>query len=778
MSSRSSGPVNRPATIALWLMVLAVGVGCVAAASADAAQYKAVFCGANNGSGNPTLGANPGFFNFVDHCGTAYSDPAGDGGFLRLEENTGGTAGLYDSASMSWYAPAGTSILMGTGYTRQPNEFNDGWRGRFWAEDWGGGTNNILMQGNNTPNDGIYATATSFFAHHPWPFGGAFGNYKRFVFELTCFRPGGCSRSGLNAVDANTIVILLDDQQGAKVSFDDGPVVRGDWVRGYHAVAWYESDQGSGLRFSRLGADGAVFGNGTIDYQANGGCHTGYSNPNQEFGRRLQPCGSGPYLRYYGLDTKTLSDGEHELSICIQDYAQHLGLNGTGGQSCERRTIRTDNSVPGKPAGLRVTSANPERYLDRFSAEFSLPPNVGSPIVKVHYDVIDDAGKVVVPEKVLSGSNPTALSNVEGPAKPGAYNLRVWLEDQVGYIGQAASAPIPHDRTPPAAPQDLSVTAPATARSTQGFDVRWRNLVDAGSRIDAAHYRIVDGRGEVVVPATTVPADNPQSIQNLDTPRERGSYILELWLSDAEQNAGAPVKAPLAYDCGRSEASGGSNLTAGLGQRGDAALLVRQGEGSTLRGTLQGLAHSGSAPVCVFSRVVTDSERQFLGVAMTDPDGSYQFAIGAGPSRDVTAVYRRDQRELSARAALRTRVHPTFQLHRKVVRNKRFAIFKGEIPGPRNNEVIVVLQVKSGKAWRVFRRYRTRPNGRFVMRYRFTQTQTPTVYIMRAQVRAQSGYPYEEGNSQARRLRVVPFRSRARRAHSARADSQTRPARP
>jgi hypothetical protein len=38
------------------------------------------------------------------------------------------------------------------------------------------------------------------------------------------------------------------------------------------------------------------------------------------------------------------------------------------------------------------------------------------------------------------------------------------------------------------------------------------------------------------------------------------------------------------------------------------------------------------------------------------------------------------------------------------------------------------------------------------MRYRFTQTYTPTTYVMRAQ----SGYPFEEGNSLAIPVPVEP----------------------
>ena len=40
-------------------------------------------------------------------------------------------------------------------------------------------------------------------------------------------------------------------------------------------------------------------------------------------------------------------------------------------------------------------------------------PDHGSPIAKVHYDVVDSAGKVVVPEKVVSGTDPTALPDIE-----------------------------------------------------------------------------------------------------------------------------------------------------------------------------------------------------------------------------------------------------------------------------------------------------------------------------------------------------------------------------
>ena len=741
------------------------------------------------------------------------------------------------------------------------------------------------------------------------------------------------------------------------MSLAGSAIVNGAWVRGTQAIGWGESDQGSGLRFTRLKLDGAIPGGGLIDWR--GSCDLGATGPSGEFARRFNPCPTGgPYWRSYALNTASLSDGAHSLAVCAQDYGQSQ----SGGESCAARTIHTDNTAPGKPAGLQVTSSNPARYLDRFGARFSLPFNAGSPIRKVRYYVTDEAGKVVVPEKTIAATNPTSLSGLEGPAKPGAYTLHVALEDEVGWVGAASSAPIPHDTippaapqglhvigttthrvpkfdvqwsnvtdngspitvahyevidsaghvvsptqtvsagnieaikgiatpadagdyrarvwladaegnvgaastvalprdtippaapqslhvvgttahrvpkfdvrwsdvpdngspitvaryqlidsaghavtptqtataegieaikgiatpaaagdyrvrvwladeegnvgaastvavprdtTPPAAPQQVSVAAPAQSRAERGLDVRWRNLADDGSPIAAAHYRVLDGGGKQVVPPTTVSGANVESIADLDTPRDRGAYTLVLWLSDAEGNVGAPVRVPLSYECVRSDKGGGSTLTAGLGKRGRPALTVRQGEGAVLRGRLAGGARRRGRRARL--RVQPGRDRQPSAASSVwrsrtarAATGSRSAAAPLGKSRWPTAP---GQREATASATLRVRVRPTFKLKKKVVHNGHAAIFRGRIPGPDNGSVVVVLQVKSGKGWRVFRRYRTRAGGRFLLRYRFTRTRRPVIYLMRAQVRRQGGYPYLQGNSRRLRLTVRP----------------------
>jgi hypothetical protein len=866
MSSQFAMPSRRAAQLALCLVLVCTGVACLFGGSARAGYYRMVLCAANNGSNsfqtqtNTKSSENPnGIFSFENNCGPA-PFPAGNNAFLRIDENqSGGNAGEGAYGSMSWTTPPWVDILAGGGYTREPNAFNDGWRGRFWLEGTDGSTNNVLMQGSGVDNGGcggVCWATTPVFASHLWPFPG-FGKYRRFVFELTCLRGAGCDRTNFNAVDANTMILTLNDVDPSHINLTNtgSGFLGGAWVKGGQSVTYDVFDQGSGMRFEHLRIDGGE--RNTIDWR--GQCNIDSNNGVGEFARDFKPCPEGGWSRSVPVDTASLSDGAHTVQVCSQDYGQSVGLNGTGGESCDQRTVRVDNSAPGKPAGLQVVSANPHRYLDHFGAAFSLPPDPGSPIVAVRYQVLNAADEVVVPTKTFSAVNPSEVKGIEGPTKAGAYHLRVWLADQVGFdgpvaevdiphdttppaapqelrvagaagrwadkvdlrwsdilddgspidaahyrfldasgqpvspaqtvsaqdpeaidalptppqrgeykaqvwlsdeegnVGAAATVPLPIDTTPPAAPQGLSVTAPDTSAADQGFDVRWENLTDSGSPIDQAHYQVLNGDGKVVVATHDLSGDNPQAIPSLDAPQGAGNYTLRVWLSDAEGNVGAPSEAPLAYSCARSEVEGGQRLTLGAGDKLASAVTLHQGKGTSVGGSLRNSQGSvGRAAVCVFSRVTTDRDRQFLGTAMTGADGRFTFPVEPGPSRELVARYRGGHREIEAHASALTQIEPTLRLRKKVVRNKHRAVFYGEIPGPHNDNVVIVLQVKSGKGWRAFRRYRTRDGGRYEVAYRFSHTDSESVYTMRAQVRRTVGLPYEPGNSRKVKLRVRP----------------------
>jgi hypothetical protein len=189
---------------------------------------------------------------------------------------------------------------------------------------------------------------------------------------------------------------------------------------------------------------------------------------------------------------------------------------------------------------------------------------------------------------------------------------------------------------------------------------------------------------------------------------------------------------------------------------------VAQGQGATLGGQLRGEGGDiAGAPLCVFEQVEGEATRRFLGIAITGTRGDYRFAIGAGPNRTLRALYRLGQRRLAAEARLLTQVKPALHARKQVVRTGEAAHLYGEIPGPRNDDVVIVLQVKQGDGWLAFRRYRTRGGGRFEADYLFRGTTRPTTYEMRAQVRESSGYPYVEGDSDPLYLRVLPKRKAA-----------------
>ncbi|MGE0065900.1 MAG: hypothetical protein AB7T48_00980 [Solirubrobacterales bacterium] len=756
MPPQTKTTARRPVLTALCLAAICLLVGVVSAATAKAApagQFKAVFCAGNVGSNGFGTGTNTispqnpgGIFDFPNSCGPA-PDPAGNAAFLRIAENQpSGNAGNGAYGFVHWDTPPFVHFKTAGGWTRQPLAFNDGWRARFWGIDFDNNGFQIFSQGVGAP-----AGTTSTFAPHLWPGGNA--DFWRFAFEVNCVRPAGCDRTNFNAADVNTLVFTLSDDQNAQVGFTNGStLMSGAWAKGSQAVTFNHADNGSGLRFTYVRVDGVE--RFRWDHRAQ--CNLDASQANGEYARVFQPCPvGGPWPVSAALDTGTLSDGAHTLQACAQDYGQAIGLNGTASESCVQSPIYSDNTAPGAPTGLVVTSSNPNRYLDRFGAQFTLPPNQGSPITKVHYQVINAAGEVVKPEQILTATNPTGLTGIEGPTKAGDYRLRVWLEDQVGFTGPAAITPIPHDTTPPAAPQLLAVTSPNTPRAVDGFDLRWQNIVDPGAPIDAALYSILDGAGKVVVPATRVAGENIQAIGDLDAPGLAGAYQLRLWLSDGEGNVGAPVTAPLAYDCQRSAERGATLINAKLG--GGAGQTVQQGDGTSLTGSLRSPTGAvASSPVCIFTRVQTDSGREFLGMALTDAGGDFRFPIPAGPSREVIAIHRDGTRQLRASASLDTVVQPTLKARKTTVRNGESAYFEGQIPGPHNDNVTIVLQVKSGQGWLAFRRYRTRNDGHFEMVYPFRRTTRPTSYEMRAQVREAGGYPYLEGDSDPVILRVLP----------------------
>ena len=153
--------------------------------------------------------------------------------------------------------------------------------------------------------------------------------------------------------------------------------------------------------------------------------------------------------------------------------------------------------------------------------------------------------------------------------------------------------------------------------------------------------------------------------------------------------AAAAALPPLGLDtsgCPSSTAASSAVLTAGLGEDQTGSLTVTQGEGAVLSGTLSGPGSPiAGGWVCVYGDVLFGFEQALLGVAATAADGSFSLAVGAGPSRQLTAVYRSEAggatSTATATALLQTRVRPSLKLASTTVRNRHSAYFSGRIRG-------------------------------------------------------------------------------------------------
>jgi len=348
--SRRDRGMPVPAGVCLLAIVVAFVLFAALTPRAHASEYKMVACAASNGTApyttatNTTSPQNPGgIFEFDNWCGGAGGDPPGESAYMRIVENQpSGNAGAGAYGDIYFDTPAFVHFRQAGGYTRQPNAFNEGWRARFWYAG-AGGTGQLMVQGAGLPNSGGQWASSNIFGPHLWPLGVPY-DFTRFVYELECVRPAGCDRSNYNATDLNAIVFILSDDSPSQVALTNttSPLLQGSWVRGTQNVTFNVSDLGSGLRVERLRIDGAQ--RWEWDHWPECSGNISVSQTNGEWARTYQPCPTGgPYARLVPIDTASLGgDGAHTLQVCTQDYAQYQGLNGTGGESCDQRTIHTD----------------------------------------------------------------------------------------------------------------------------------------------------------------------------------------------------------------------------------------------------------------------------------------------------------------------------------------------------------------------------------------------------------------------------------------------------
>jgi hypothetical protein len=185
------------------------------------------------------------------------------------------------------------------------------------------------------------------------------------------------------------------------------------------------------------------------------------------------PCTNEPGATI-ALDTRTVADGSHQLSVVAEDAALNM--------SSVSRTIVVDNGAPAAPTEVTLDGPSGPRKRNSFAVRWSNPGGQVAPIAAVHW-------RLCRPSRagcVTAGASGVGISELASLQVPGAgeWDLRMWLEDAAGNA----------DASRVSAPLRLSL-ATAVGRDPR---LRITKVVRRGSRVTVTGLTAVTG-GRVTV---------------------------------------------------------------------------------------------------------------------------------------------------------------------------------------------------------------------------------------------------------------------------------------
>jgi len=165
------------------------------------------------------------------------------------------------------------------------------------------------------------------------------------------------------------------------------------------------------------------------------------------------------------------------------------------------------------------------------------------------------------------------------------------------------------------------------------------------------------------------------------------------------------------------------------------------------------------AQVCIQARTnMAGKKFKLLATTATNSDGHFSYKLKRGASRKIRVVYRDGSFQMSRSLRLKVRGTSTLRVSKHRTRPLKRVRFFGKIPGPHSaGRVVVVYGTVSGAKKRfLVRRAKTNSVGRWRAGYSFTPVPAKTKFVFWAVVPNQNGYPYSQGRSAARYIRVSP----------------------
>ena len=190
------------------------------------------------------------------------------------------------------------------------------------------------------------------------------------------------------------------------------------WADGYHrgieAVSVQASDN-TGIRATRLRVDGFERGAAAriCDFTL------------------VVPCTNEPGATI-ALDTRTISDGSHQLSVVAEDAA----LNATS----VTRTIVVDNGAPAAPTDVTLEGAPGRQGDEQLHRSMAQPGRPGGADRCRALDAVQAVGQPGAWRPARRAPTSLGSPRCEVPG-PGDWDLRIWLEDAAGNADSSRASP-------------------------------------------------------------------------------------------------------------------------------------------------------------------------------------------------------------------------------------------------------------------------------------------------------------------------------------------------
>jgi hypothetical protein len=277
-------------------------------------------------------------------------------------------------------------------------------------------------------------------------------------------------------------------------------------------------------------------------------------------------------------------------------------------------------------------------------------------------------------------------------------------------------------------------------------------------------FDVVDAAGNAV----TVDAGRTVTIANGRT-ASSGAGGEGASAAGSEGASAAGSEGASAADRGRHNGSGDAAaavLTAELVNRRQAMVVPYRRSAVTVSGRLtqqDGTPIAGARLDVGSQTVLPGLPGPDAGQVVTDDHGRWSMTTAKGPSRQVSVGWRAFDRDRSyaetTSLSLLVRAGASMAVRPRRVANGRRVLLSGRLlgrPFPAGG-VLVTLQGKPrrGGKWRTFGVTRTRPDGRFRYRYRFTRIAgSSRTFLFRTRINRQDGYPYEAGVDGKARAKV------------------------